>query len=163
MWDVCRAAFSAIQPGPRLVFSPLSPVTFATLCVFLLKMHNITMCTDVLLIWMAVVRAIPQTLVVFGVLSCTAPHSQCCIKDMKHQPVTLSPENSWNWKRVQIPYSAFIFLYTWIQVLKVCSVFLSSPLPLYFDPQHPIILLACGCKCEVWRFIKARNSASVCL
>lgn len=46
--------------------------------------------TDILLIWMAAVRAIPQKLVVFRVLSCTAPHSQRCIKDMKHQLDTLS-------------------------------------------------------------------------
>lgn len=52
------------------------------------------MCADILLIWMAAVRAIPQTLVVFGVLSCTAPNAQRCIDDMKHQPVTLSRENS---------------------------------------------------------------------
>lgn len=69
-------------------------IMFVILCVFSLKMHNITMCTDILLIWMAAVRAIPQILVASRVSSCKALHTQRWIKDMKHQPVTLSWENS---------------------------------------------------------------------
>lgn len=52
------------------------------------------------------------------------------------------------------------FKWTWIHAVKVCS--LCPPLP-YFDPQNPITFLACGCKCEVWRFVKAGDSVSVCL
>lgn len=78
---MCTAAFSAAQPGPPLVVSPCChPIQFATLRVFVLKMHNFTVCTDILLIWMAAVRAIPQTLVALGVLSCTAPHSHAASK-----------------------------------------------------------------------------------
>lgn len=41
--------------GAQLVFSQLSS---DSVCKFLLKMHNITMCADSLPIWMAAVRAI---------------------------------------------------------------------------------------------------------
>lgn len=162
---MCTAAFSAAQPGPPLVVSPCChPIQFATLRVFVLKMHNFTVCTDILLIWMAAVRAIPQTLVALGVLSCTAPHSHAASKIWNiSQSLSLEKEkkekkkNSLNWRHVQISHSSHGVKHSESAAPSLSSSSSSWPLASY----QP--LMACGCKCEVWRFVKVRDSESVYL
>ena len=94
-----------------------------------------------------------------------SPTQSCCIKDMKHQPVTESGEekkNCLNWRHVQISPSAFSIISHGLKHSEFAALSLSSsssswPLASY----QPLV--ACGCKCEVWRFVKVRDSESVCL
>lgn len=57
------------QPHTPLACPPLSPSNVSN---SLLKMHDITMRADIQWLWMAAVRAVPQTLLVFGALCCAA-------------------------------------------------------------------------------------------
>lgn len=158
---MCTAAFSAAQPGPPLVVSPCChPIQFATLRMFVLKMHNFTVCTDILLIWMAAVRAIPQTLVALGVLSCTAPHSHAASKVWNiSQSLSLEKKKKKLLKLEtcsNISLCFFRLFHTDSSTQEFAALSLSSsssswPLASY----QP--LMACGCKCEVWRFVKSQG------
>lgn len=84
----CAAALSAAQPGSQLVFSTQSPNKGCALCVFfVLKMYNVTVHRHSA-----------------NMDGCGESHTSKTssvqgtelrrIKDMKHQPVTLSGENA---------------------------------------------------------------------
>lgn len=67
---------------------------------------------------------------VWGIELQSTTHTQCCIKGMKHQPITLSWENNWNWKHVHISYSAF-FDYSHVHGCK-CSEIYGTVFVLFF-------------------------------